>query len=161
MKSWKLVLAVALVAALVSYAVAQKAGSSAELRSQVRQQILQLVAEHQRLEKELASEPFAEAGKHPLETYLARIRKDGLPAHSEMRRRLASLAEDNTALLALAEAYEPVARSEAYSAQLKQLRTYVITWNDRWNGVFETFMAGGNLAGGEPEFPAGIARLFE
>ena len=85
----------------------------------------------------------------------------GIPQHSEMRRRLAALAEDNAELLALAEAYESSAKSDAYAAQLRELRTYVITWNDRWNRLFETFMAGGNLAGGEPPFPPQFAEVIK
>lgn len=57
---------------------------------------------------------------------------------------------------ALAEAYEPAARADSYPNQLRALRVYVITWNDRWNGLFETYMAGGNLAGREPAFPVGF-----
>lgn len=135
--------------------------SSGDARTQLQQHMSRLIADHKRLEAELAHEPFADAGMPPMEAYLARIRRDGVPQHSEMRRRLAALAEDNAELLALAEAYESSAKSDAYAAQLRELRTYVITWNDRWNRLFETFMAGGNLAGGEPPFPPQFAEVIK
>jgi hypothetical protein len=125
----------------------------------LRQRIHQLVLEHQRLESELTHEPFAETGASPLEAYLARIRRDGAARHVEMRHRLTALAENNVALLTLAEAYEPFAGDEGYAAPLRALRSYVITWNERWNGLFEIFMAGGNLASGELPFPKQFAEF--
>ena len=128
---------------------------------ELRQRISQLVAEHQRLEGELTREPFVDAGASPLEAYLARIRRDGAARHVDMRRRLAALAENNAALLALADAYEPFAGNNDYAGQLHALRSYVITWNERWNTLFEIFMAGGNLAAGEQPFPKQFSDSIE
>jgi hypothetical protein len=153
-------IAVAVAFAMLVYVLSSH-HSSGDLRAHVQQQMSRLVADHRRLEAELAHEPFLDAGKGPMEAYLARIRRDGVPQHSEMRRKLAAIAEDNAELLALAEAYESAAKSEAWPDQLRALRTYVITWNERWNGLFETFMAGGNLAGGEPPFPPQFAEVLK
>lgn len=124
----------------------------ADPRAGLERQIQLRIAEHQRLESILAKD--LEAGTGPLDSYLARIRRDGVPQHAATHRQLAALAQLNAELLALAEAYEPVARRADYASRLRELRGYVIGWNERWNGIFETFMAGGNLAGSEPPFPA-------
>ncbi len=148
--------AAALIAAGVALSAIWFGGKSGDAQDSMHKNLSRLLSDRQAIASELVAPPYAEAGKSPLEAYLLRIRRDGVPQHSGMRRKLAQLAEDNAQILALAEAYEPFAKSPDYPTQLRALRTYVITWNDRWYSVFETFMAGGNLAGGEPPFPEGL-----
>ena len=135
-----------------------RGSATSEPRAGLTQQIAMRLAEHERLQAALVQDG---AGEAPLAVYLARIRRDGVPQHAAMHRQLAALAQLNAELLVLAEAYEPLARQSDYGSRLRELRTYVITWNDRWNGIFETFMAGGNLAGGEPSLPRRFTEAFD
>jgi hypothetical protein len=161
MRPWLLTAALALAALLVSVVALQRSQATRDEGDRLKQRIIQLVAEHSRLEHELAQPPFAEAGRAPLEAYLERIRRDGLPAHAEMRRRLVAMAETNSALLALAEAYEPAAGNDRYRAQLDELRAHVVTWNDRWNALFVTFMGGGDLGTAAHPFPSRLAEFMD
>jgi hypothetical protein len=109
--------------------------------------------ERDRLLAELARQPGWNAEQDPLQTYLALIRRDGAAAHVPMRRSLSQLATNQVSLLALAEAFEPQARGKGYASALQALRGYVLGWNQRWNELFEVFMAGGNLASEQSPFP--------
>lgn len=46
-----------------------------------------LLRENQAVLKELQAEPFAEKDSGILESYLAKIRRDGLPKHADMKQR--------------------------------------------------------------------------
>src|SRR5882672_557216 len=74
----------------------------AESRAQVvaseLQPITTLVKENQAVIQALQSEPFAEKDAGILESYLIKIRRDGVAKHADMKQRLDSLAENNTAI---------------------------------------------------------------
>lgn len=115
-----------------------------------------LLKENQALIKELQSEPFTEKDSGILESYLAKIRRDGVAKHANMKQRLDQLAENNTAIVTLIKAYAPQARTAAFTAECDKFRNYASPWRDRWNSVMELFMAGGNYAVAGVPFPAGF-----
>jgi len=112
-----------------------------------------LLTENQALIQELQREPFAEKDAGVLIAYMARIRRDGVAKHADMKQRLDQLAENNTAIVALIKAYAPQARTAAYVREADKFRNYASAWRDRWNSVMELFMAGGNYATVEVPFP--------
>jgi hypothetical protein len=128
-----------------------------EARAQIVTSTLQPVAtllkENQLLIQELQSEPFAEKDSGILESYLAKIRRDGVPKNAQMKQRLDQLAENNTAIVTLIKAYTPYARTSAFTSEGDKFRSYAAAWGDRWNSVMELFMAGGNYAASEMPFP--------
>jgi hypothetical protein len=123
--------------------------------------IATLLKENQALTQELRSEPFRENDSSILESYLAKIRRDGVQKHADMKQRLDALAENNTALVTLVKAYTPHARTPAFNVEADKFRNYSSTWRDRWNSVMELFMAGGNYATSGVSFPMGFPSAVE
>jgi hypothetical protein len=103
------------------------------------------LARHAELQRELQQARFVERGEGAIESYLAKIRRDGLPAHDDMKQKLVALARLNTEVVALADVYELHARTPALRLATKEFSRYAIVWNDRWESVPDYFMAGGKL----------------
>ncbi len=120
------------------------------------QPLAALLKENQALSKELQSEPFMESDNGILESYLIKIRRDGVPQHADMKQRLDQLAENNTAIVTLIKAYAPHAKTASFVIEGDRFRNYASAWRDRWNSVMELFMAGGNYAVSGVPFPDGF-----
>jgi hypothetical protein len=120
------------------------------------QPIATLLAENQALIQDLHSEPFAEKDSRILESYLGKIRRDGVAKHADMKQKLDTLAANNTAIVTLIKAYAPHAKTAAFQVEADKFRNYASAWRDRWNSVMELFMAGGNYAASEVPFPEGF-----
>ena len=125
------------------------------------QPIARLLQENQEILKELQSEPFAEKDSGILESYLAKIRRDGVPKHADMKQKLDTLAENNTAIVTLLKAYSPQAKMWGFVVEADNFRNYASAWRDRWNSVMELFMAGGNYAAAGVPFPARFEAVVE
>jgi hypothetical protein len=117
------------------------------------QPIAALLKEDQAILKELQAEPFTEKDSGILESYLAKIRRDGVPKHADMKQKLDALAENNTAIVTFIKAYAPSAKTPGFMAEGDKFRNYASPWRDRWNSVMELFMAGGNYAVAGVPFP--------
>jgi hypothetical protein len=160
-KTVQILLAVVSVAALVAagawyHASSALRDSRAGLVKGSLEPIAMLLEENQALIAELQAEPFIEKDAGILASYLAKIRRDGLAKHADMKQRLDRLAEANTAIVTLIKAYAPQAKTPAFSAEADKFRTYAIVWRDRWNSVMELFMAGGNYPVAGVPFPNGF-----
>jgi hypothetical protein len=107
--------------------------------------------------KELQAEPFTERDAGILESYIAKIRRDGVAKNSQMKQRLDQLAENNTAIVTLIKVYSSHAKTLAFTTEADKFRNYASAWRDRWNSVMELFMAGGNYAASEVPFPGGFS----
>ncbi len=122
--------------------------------------VASLLTENQALVAELQAEPFVEGDSGILESYLAKIRRDGIAKHADMKQRLDTLAENNTSVVTLIGAYAPHSKTAAFGIDAGKFRNYASAWRDRWNSVMELFMAGGNYpAAGVPfpkDFPAAV-----
>jgi len=112
-----------------------------------------LLTEDQEILSELQAEPYVEKDNGILESYLVKIRRDGVPKNASMKQRLDQLAENNTALVTLITAYMPSARTDAFRAEANKFQHYAVAWRDRWNSVMELFMAGGNYPAAAVPFP--------
>jgi hypothetical protein len=136
-----------------------------EARTQIVTRELQPIAtlfkENRTLLQELKSEPFTEADSGILESYLAKIRRDGVAKHADSKQRLDQLAENNTAIVTLIKGYAPHAKTPAFTSEADKFRNYASAWRDRWNSVMEIFMAGGNYPASGVSFPAGIFAAVE
>ena len=118
------------------------------------QPIANLLREDMSLINELRAEPFIEKDSGILESYLAKIRRDGVPKNVEMKKRLDALAENNTAIVTLIEAYAPHAKTPAFVEEGDNFQNYAAAWRERWNSVMELFMVGGNYPPSRVPFPA-------
>jgi hypothetical protein len=125
------------------------------------QPIAALLKEDQTLLNDLQAEPFTEKDSGILESYLAKIRRDGVPKHADMKQKLDTLAENNTAIVTLIEAYAPSAKTPGFVTEGDKFRNYASAWRDRWNSVMELFMAGGNYAAAGVPFPAGFPEAVQ
>jgi hypothetical protein len=143
------------VAAWYKATVAVRESHAQVIRSEL-QPIATLCAEDQALLKDLQSEPFTEKDSGILESYLTKIRRDGVARHADMKQRLDALAENNTAIVTLIKAYAPHAKTPAFAQEGDKFRNYASAWRDRWNSVMELFMAGGNYAASGVPFPKGF-----
>jgi hypothetical protein len=150
-------LAAAAIALGVSSVAIHRSSQSMEQGRVLVQRINGLLAEHSRLLVELARQPQQSESGDLLADYLANIRRDGAAMHVSTRRGLSRLAANQLSLLALADAYEPLARGIRYPDALRDLRAHVQAWNERWNALFEVFMAGGNLGEQQTPFPQSFA----
>ncbi len=135
--------------------------SRARILSGELQPIATLLKENQELIQELHSEPFVEKDSGILESYLGKIRRDGLPKHVDMKQRLDALADNNTAIVTLITAYAPQATLPAFTTEANNFRNYASAWRDRWNSVMEIFMAGGNYPVSEIPTPPGFPQAVE
>lgn len=161
-----ILLAVASAMALCAAAAwCQVSGALRESHAQVirgeLQPIATLLKENQALLKELQSEPFSEKDSGILESYLAKIRRDGVANHADMKQRLDQVSENNTAIVTLIKAYAPHAKTPAFTIEADKFRNYASAWVDRWNSVMELFMAGGNYAASEVPFPKGFPEAVQ
>ena len=152
---------IAVVAALVAAATWYHASETlrerhAQIIAGELQPIATLLKEDQSLLKELQGENFTEQGFGILESYLGKIRRDGVSENVEMKQRLDQLAENNTAIVTLIKAYAPLAKTAAFTAEGDKFRNYASAWRDRWNSVMELFMAGGNYPASGVPFPIGF-----
>jgi hypothetical protein len=123
--------------------------------------ITTLLKENQALIQELNSDPFTEKDSGMLESYLAKIRRDGVAKHADMKQRLDTLAENNTAIVTLIKAYVSHAKSPSFGTEADKFQNYSSAWRDRWNSVMELFMAGGNYPASGVPFPAGFAAAVD
>jgi hypothetical protein len=112
-----------------------------------------LLKENQSLIRDLQAEPFLEKDNGILESYLIKIRRDGVPKHADMKQRLDQLAENNTAIVTLIKAYAPHANTHTFVRDGDRFRNYASAWRDRWNSVMELYMAGGNYVTSGVPFP--------
>jgi hypothetical protein len=124
-----------------------------QLISNELQPIAGVLQENQALIRELQAEPFREEDSGILESYLAKIRRDGVAKHADMKQLLDTLAENNTAIVTLIKAYAPHSKTAAFGTEADKFRDYASAWRDRWNSVMEQFMAGGNYASSGMPFP--------
>jgi hypothetical protein len=161
-----LLLVVASVAALVAAAVGYREhealdASRAQILVGELQPIATLLKENQALTQELNSERFPEKDSGILESYLAKIRRDGVPKHADMKQRLDTLAENNTSIVTLIKAYAPHAKTQAFNIEADRFRNYASAWRDRWNSVMEIFMAGGNYPASGVSFPTDFPSVVD
>lgn len=115
-----------------------------------------LLTQNQALIKELQAEPFAEKDAGILVAYLAKIRRDGLPKHAVMKRRLEQVADNHVAIVTMLAAYAPQARTTGLAIATERFRRDTELWRERWNTTMELFMAGGNMPETEIPFLAGM-----
>jgi hypothetical protein len=120
-----------------------------------------LLKEDQAIIHELHAEPFSEPDSGILESYLTKIRRDGVAKHSDMKQRLDELAENNTAIVTLIEVDSLHAMTSGFVAGGDKFRNYAAAWSERWNSVMEVFMAGGNYAASGVPFPNDFAAAVD
>lgn len=123
-------------------------------REHTLQQVAGLLAENAKMVAELRQSAGAASEGAILSIYLEQIRKDGVPRHSATQRRIDRLVDNNTAIVVLTRQVLDHPGSAAFRAAAHQYIDYAASMRDRWQSVFEIFMAGGNLPAAHGERPA-------
>jgi hypothetical protein len=149
-------LIVALGAAAWYHAHAALQSAQSRLVAADLQPIAALLKDDQKILTELQAPPFTESDSGILESYLVKLRRDGIAKTSEMKQRLDTLAENNTAIATLITAYLPNAKTQGFVTEANKFKTYSAAWRDRWNSSTELYMAGGNYPNASPVFPIGF-----
>jgi hypothetical protein len=116
--------------------------------------VAEMLKENAAITRELESAKYVESGNQFVSAYLIKIRRDGVPKHSDMKQRIDRIVDNNTAILALLAKYSTHAQTPAFKASAERFRDYAISLRDRWQSVPEIFMAGGNLPVDAPPFPS-------
>jgi len=122
------------------------------------QPIAALLADNQKIIESLKKDGYASSAGAIVSTYLARIRKDGIPNNSPMKERVDALVSNNTTIVALLSKYLPRAHSAEFRVAAGKFTDYASSLRVEWQSVFEIFMAGGNVPVTAPEIPAGFAQ---
>jgi len=132
-----------------------------EMRKHEVEDILQPIAsrleDNRNIVESLKREVLADSESAILDTYLQRIRKDGVSKNSAMRQRIDRLVDNNTAIVTLFSTYTTRARTLEFRVAAEKYRDYSSSFRDRWQSVFEVFMAGGNLPPIGVAFPVELA----
>jgi hypothetical protein len=127
--------------------------SHARMVASTLEPIATLLRDDQEIIRELQAEPFIEKDNGILQSYLIKIRRDGVAKTARMKQRLDQLAENNTTLVTLITAYSPRAKTPAFALEANKFGKYAIAWRDRWNSLLELFMAGGDYPAAVVPFP--------
>jgi hypothetical protein len=132
----------------------------ARLAASLLEPIAALLSDNQALVTEMTS-----TGSVPdtalLQSYLAAVRRDGVPRHADMKRRLDQITDNDAAIVALIKSYAADARTAAFRLEADKFVAFATTWRDRWSSVMELFMAGGDYATSEVLYPTGFARAVQ
>jgi len=133
----------------------QRAADEARLRAvKTLLEPVQALLEQNRVQLEQLRATQADKGGDVLESYLAKIRREGVPANAGSRQLLDQVAVNNVAIVTLLTAYGPHARTPALQREVDRFREHAASWQRRWGSVMEVFMAGGTFAAPLAAFPA-------
>ena len=152
---WGAVVLVLSLAIGATWQISERRAREREI-SDTLQPVAALLVENRKTIQALVSGGYTESESPLLASYLADIRKDGVPKHSAMKQKIDTLVNNNTVIVALLSKYATRARTPAFRAAADQYRNYAIAIRDRWQSLFEIFMAGGNLPQAGPTIPAGM-----
>jgi CRISPR/Cas system-associated endonuclease Cas3-HD len=78
--------------------------------------ITEMLKENAAITQELRGGSYAEGSDDIVTAYLTKIRRDGVPQHSDMKLRIDRLNDNNTAILALLAKYSTHAKTAAFRA---------------------------------------------
>ena len=158
-RAWSIGAAALLAVAIAIFGVGYHARQ--EMRKHEVEDILQPIAvrleDNRNIVESLKRDGLADSESAIPDTYLQRIRKDGVPKNSAMKQRIDRLVDNNTAIVTLLSTYTTRARTLEFRVAAEKYRDYANSFRDRWQSVFEVFMAGGNLPPVGAAFPVELA----
>jgi hypothetical protein len=105
--------------------------ANARLVADYLQPIATLLADNEVIYQELRAEPYIEQGWGILESYLIKIRRDGVPKHALMKKCIDTLVQNNETIITLLTKYAASIRTESFRTQAAKFRDHAIRYNDR------------------------------
>jgi len=120
------------------------------------QPIATLLSDNKVIFEELRSPPYVEPGWGILESYLIKIRRDGVAVHALMKKRIDTLVSNNEAIITLLSKYAAYAKTRDFQAEATKYRDHAIRYNDRWKSLLEIYAADGDFPTAALVFPDGF-----
>jgi len=129
------------------------------------QPIDSLLKQNAEIYEELRSPRYVEPPMGILESYLIKIRRDGVSKHALMKQRIDTLVSSNQTILTFLAKYEPYALTNMFKSEATKFRSHAVLYSDRWKSLLEVYASNGNFpADALPfptEFPAAVAGELE
>lgn len=125
------------------------------------QPVATLLADNEVIFKELRSAPYVEPGWGILESYLIKIRRDGVPKHALMKKRIETLVANNETIITLLSKYAAYAKTPIFESESAKFRDHGIRYNDRWKSLLEVYAANGDFPTDAPVFPEGFSSAVQ
>lgn len=104
------------------------------------QPIQRYIEDNEAIYEELTGSEYSEPNVGGvLETYLFRIRRDGVSSHPVMRERINTLVKNNNHIVALLQSYQGHTFTEQFSRESDKFREHAQRYNDRWNAMLDIY----------------------
>lgn len=113
-----------------------------------------LLQSNKEIHRELSSDEYSEPNWGILESYLIKIRRDGVKPHSLMKQRIDTLVKNNQAIITLLQKYTGYAKTEAFKTQSRNFINHATLYNDRWASLIEVYESKADFPTAAPVFPA-------
>lgn len=117
------------------------------------QPISTLLNDNESIFNELSSKPYSEPDWGILESYLIKIRRDGVPKHALMKKRIDTLVRNNETIITLLTKYAAYIQTKTFREEAEKFRDHAIRYSDRWGSLIEVFTANGEFPTNAPVFP--------
>lgn len=103
---------------------------------------------------------YLEPGWGILESYLSKIRRDGIKPHALMRERIDTVVQNNDTIVTCLEVYAAHTRTPEFPSEAKKFQDHAIRYRDRWKALFEVYETKAELPIATP-FPKGFPKAVE
>jgi hypothetical protein len=118
------------------------------------QPVATLLEDNEVIFKELRAPPYVEPGWGILESYLIKIRRDGVAKHALMKKRIDTLVANNDTIITLLNKYAAYVKTPEFRAESAKFRDHAIRYSDRWKSLLEVYASKGEFPTAAPVFPA-------
>lgn len=117
------------------------------------QPIATLLGDNEIIFRELRAFPYSEPGWGILESFLVKIRRDGVSKHALMKERIETLVSNNETIITLLSKYAAYTKTSRFQAEAARFRDHAIRYNDRWRSLLEVYASNGEFPTAAPVFP--------
>lgn len=130
-----------------------------QLITKTLQPVSALLAENKSIYDELSVEPYSELGWGILDSYLIKIRRNGVSRNSYMKNQIDKMVNNNEAILTLLRNY--TIKSEELRKQTAAFQEHANRYTSRWKSLIGVFTSNGYFPTGEPIFPKDFPKAVQ
>ena len=117
------------------------------------QPIATYLKDNESIFQELRAPPYVEPGWGILESYLIKIRRDGVPKNALMKKRIDTLVQNDETIVTLLTKYAAYIENDSFRVQAEKFRDHAIRYSDRWKSLLEVYASKGDFPTAAPVFP--------
>lgn len=117
------------------------------------QPIATLLEDNNVIFNELRAPPYVEPGWGILESYLIKIRRDGVAKHALMKKRIDTLVANDDTIITLLNKYAAYVKTTEFRDASTKFRDHAIRYSDRWKSLLEVYASHGEFPTAAPAFP--------